>query len=80
MDKSTFLPLRVEFYDLDGKTLLKTLVTEEHDYVGTRPIAKVMVMTTVATGHASRLEIVQARYDMAISDNYFTQKFLETGR
>ena len=80
VDKTTFLPLRVEFYDLDGKTLLKTLVTEQQDYVDGRPIAKIMVMTTVATGHATRLEIVQARYDMAISDNYFTQKFLETGR
>lgn len=80
VDKSTFLPLRVEFYDLDGKTLLKTLVTEEQGYVDARPITKILTMTTVATGHATRLEIVQARYDMPISDNYFTQKFLETGR
>jgi len=80
VDKSNFLPIRVEFYDLDGKTLLKTLVTEEQEYVGARPITKSITMTTVATGHATRLEIVQARYDMLISDNYFTQKFLETGR
>jgi len=80
VDKSNFLPLKVEFYDLDQKTLLKTLVTEQQDYVGTRPITKVLTMTTMATGHATRLEIVQARYDMPISDNYFTQRFLETGR
>ncbi|MCK9548399.1 MAG: outer membrane lipoprotein-sorting protein [Sphaerochaeta sp.] len=80
VDKSNFLPLKVEFYDLDQKTLLKTLVTEQQDYIGTRPITKVLTMTTMATGHATRLEIVQARYDMPISDNYFTQRFLETGR
>ncbi|HPZ16276.1 MAG TPA: outer membrane lipoprotein-sorting protein [Sphaerochaeta sp.] len=80
VDKTTFLPLRVEFYDLDGKTLLKTLVTEQQDYVGDRPITKVIVMTTVASGHATRIEILQARYDMPISDNYFTLKYLETGR
>lgn len=80
IEKRTFLPLRIEFYDLDAKTLLKTLVTEQTDVVGTRPITKVMVMTTVATGHATRLEILQARYDIPISDNYFTLRFLETGR
>jgi outer membrane lipoprotein-sorting protein len=80
VDKETFLPLRVEFYDLDQRTLLKTLVTEEIGESGGRPIAKVVVMTTVASGHATRLEILQARYDMPISDNYFTQRFLETGR
>lgn len=80
VNKANFLPLRVEFYDLDGKTLLKTLVTEQQDYVGSRPITKVMVMTTVASGHATRIEILQARYDMPISDNYFTLKYLETGR
>jgi outer membrane lipoprotein-sorting protein len=80
VDKETFLPLRVEFYDLDQRTLLKTLVTEEMGESGGRPIAKVVVMTTVASGHATRLEILQARYDMPISDNYFTQRFLETGR
>ncbi|NMA22023.1 MAG: outer membrane lipoprotein-sorting protein [Spirochaetales bacterium] len=80
VDKETFLPLRVEFYDLDQRTLLKTLVTEETGVSEGRPIAKVVVMTTVASGHATRLEILQARYDMPISDNYFTQRFLETGR
>ena len=80
VDKKNFLPVRVEFYDLDGRTLLKTLVTHEVGMEDGRHITKVLVMTTVATGHATRLEIVQARYDMPISDNYFTQRFLETGR
>ncbi|HZJ88248.1 MAG TPA: outer membrane lipoprotein-sorting protein [Sphaerochaeta sp.] len=80
VDKQNFLPVRVEFYDLDGRTLLKTLDTHEVGMEDGRHITKVLVMTTVATGHATRLEIVQARYDMPISDNYFTQRFLETGR
>ncbi len=80
VDKSNYLPLKVEFYDLDQKTVIKTLVTEQQDVVDGRPITKILTMTTLATGHATRLEIVQARYDMPISDNYFTLKFLETGR
>jgi hypothetical protein len=80
VEKETFLPLKIAFYDLDQRTLLKTLVTEETGVIDGRPITKVMVMTTLATGHATRLEIVQARYDMPLSDNYFTLKFLETGR
>ncbi|MGE4583623.1 MAG: outer membrane lipoprotein-sorting protein [Sphaerochaeta sp.] len=80
VDKRTFLPLRVEFYDLDGKTLLKTLVTETIAEIGGRPIAKTMVMTSIFSGHATRLEILDAKYDLALNPGYFTVTFLETGR
>ncbi len=80
VDRQNFLPVLVEFYDLDGRTLLKTLETLQTGMEDGRHITKVLVMTTVASGHATRLEIVQARYNMPISDNYFTQRFLETGR
>ncbi len=80
VDKKTFLPLKVEFYDLDQKTLLKTLTTVEIAYVGSRPITKVIEMKTVATGHATRLEMMQVRYDTPIPSGYFTTRFLETGR
>lgn len=80
VEKDTYLPLSVEFYDLDGSTLIKTLVTEQTDTVNGKPITKVLKMTTKASGHATRLEMVQAKFDIPLSNGYFTQKFLETGR
>ena len=80
VEKATYLPLRVEFYDLDGKTLVKTLVTEETDTVNGKPITKILTMKTEATGHATRLEMLQTRFDVPLGNGYFTLKFLETGR
>jgi outer membrane lipoprotein-sorting protein len=80
VDKATYLPLLVEFYDLDQKTLLKTLKTEQIASIGGRMMASDVRMTTIASGHSTRLEILQARFDMNLPAGYFTTKFLETGR
>lgn len=80
VDKATFLPLRVQFYDRDGTTLLKTLVTDQTDVVDGKPIAKALTMTTESSGHATRLVMMQTRFDVPLNSAYFTLKFLETGR
>lgn len=80
VDKSTYLPLQVDFYAKDGLTLEKQLVTQKIEQMQGRWVPKVLTMTTVASGHTTRLEILQAQYDIAMNSNYFTTKFLETGR
>lgn len=80
VEKESYLPLRVEFYDLDQKTLVKTLVTEQTDVADGRPITRVVLMQTEASGHATRLEMLQTRFGQKLDNRYFTQKFLETGR
>ncbi len=80
VDKVTLLPLRVQFYDKDGTTLLKTLVTDQTDVVDGKPIAKALTMTTESSGHATRLVMMQTRFDVPLNSAYFTLKFLETGR
>ncbi|MDT4761015.1 outer membrane lipoprotein-sorting protein [Sphaerochaeta sp. PS] len=80
VDKSTYLPLQVDFYAKDGLTLEKQLVTQKMEQMQGRWVPKVLTMTTVASGHTTRLEILQAQYDIAMNSNYFTTKFLETGR
>lgn len=80
VDKTTFLPLQVKFFDLDGTTLVKTLVTNQTAVANGKPIAKVLTMTTESSGHATRLEMVQTRFDIPLNSAYFTLKFLETGR
>ncbi|HKM06883.1 MAG TPA: outer membrane lipoprotein-sorting protein, partial [Sphaerochaeta sp.] len=80
VDKKTYLPLQVDFYAKDGTTLEKQLVTKQIDQLNGRWVPKIITMTTIASGHSTRLEIVQAQYDIAMNSNYFTTRFLETGR
>ncbi len=80
VDKDTYLPLQVDFYSKDGTTLEKQLVTQQIEQVKGKWIPKVITMTTLSSGHSTRIEILQSQYDLAMNSNYFTTKFLETGR
>lgn len=80
VDKETYLPLQVDFYAKDGITLEKQLKTLRTEQIDGRWVPKVITMTTISSGHSTRLEIIQAQYDIAMNSNYFTTRFLETGR
>ncbi|MBI9094975.1 MAG: outer membrane lipoprotein-sorting protein [Sphaerochaeta sp.] len=80
VDKDTYLPLQVDFYAKDGITLEKQLVTQQIEQMHGKWISKVITMTTIASGHSTKIEILQAQYDIAMNSNYFTTRFLETGR
>ncbi len=80
VDKEHYLPLKVDFYSKDGKTLVKTLVTDSIKYMEGRWIAQAVTMTTIATNHSTRIEILQAKYNIPMNRGYFTTSFLETGR
>ncbi len=80
VDKDTYLPLQVNFYSKDGTTLEKQLVTQQIEQMNGKWIPKVITMTTIASGHSTKIEILQAQYDIAMNSNYFTTRFLETGR
>ena len=80
VDKDTYLPLQVDFYAKDGSTLEKQLITQQIEQMNGKWIPKLITMTTIANGHSTRIEILQAQYDIAMNSNYFTTRFLETGR
>jgi outer membrane lipoprotein-sorting protein len=80
VDKETYLPLEVQFYEPDRNTIVKTLTTEAIDTLSGRPVSTTMVMRTHSSSHSTRLEILQARYDIPLPEGYFTTRFLETGR
>ncbi len=80
VDKETYLPLKVEFYEKDASTLLKRLITDEIAFTEGRWITKSITMTTIATNHSTRIEILQAKYNIPMNSGYFTTSFLETGR
>jgi len=80
VDTESFLPMKVELYDTNTSTLLKQLETKIIEQINGEWVASNMEMTTVSTGHKTRIEILQAKYDIPIPSGYFTLKFLQTGR
>jgi outer membrane lipoprotein-sorting protein len=80
VDQQTYLPLQVDFYDQSGTTRVKQLTTDSIDYVEGRWITRSITMTTLGTGHSTRIEILQAKYNIPMNSKYFTTAFLETGR
>lgn len=80
VDKETYLPLKVEFYEKNSSTILKTLITDDIAFTEGRWITKSITMTTHTTNHSTRIEIVQAKYNIPMNSGYFTTSFLETGR
>lgn len=80
VDKAHYLPLKVEFYEKDDQTVSKVLTTDDIASIDGRWTTKSVTMSTVATGHSTRIEILQAKYDIPMNSGYFTTTFLETGR
>ncbi|WP_422479681.1 outer membrane lipoprotein-sorting protein [Pleomorphochaeta sp. DL1XJH-081] len=80
VDKQTNLPLQVEFYDKEKSSVIKILKTDDIAYTEGRWITKSITMTTLSSGHSTKIEILQAKYDIPMKSGYFTTAFLETGR
>lgn len=80
VDTISYLPMKVELYDKNKTTLLKQLETKKIEQLSGEWTASIMEMTTVATGHKTRIEILQAKYGIPIPSGYFTLQFLQTGR
>ncbi|AEV30015.1 Protein of unknown function (DUF1329) [Sphaerochaeta pleomorpha str. Grapes] len=80
VDKVTYLPLKVVFYEKDSVSVVKTLIGEDSTKIGTKWVTKTLTMTTAATNHSTRIEILQAKFDIPIDSRFFTIPFMETGR
>lgn len=77
--KDIWVPLKVEFYDADDE-LLKTLTVEELEEVQGIWTPMTSVMENVQSGHSTRLEVEQTRYNENLNPSLFSTNFLRTGR
>jgi outer membrane lipoprotein-sorting protein len=80
VDKETYLPVQVEFYEKDALTVKKRLLAEDLSQIGDKWLSRILTMTTLATNHSTRIEILQAKFDIPLDERFFTLPFLETGR
>ena len=84
IDKDSYLPLRVEYYDKNNK-LLKHRVIEKHQYLtGETGKKYLMRMSNLivndVTGRQTRVMVDKVSFDKPLSDRYFTQNWLNTGK
>ncbi len=79
--KADYIANKVEFFDDEG-VLVKTLEITETRQDGDRLVAKVSTMTSAKKGTATRLEVLEQRFDVPeeeVSDDMFTASYLERG-
>lgn len=86
IDKETYLPAKIEYYDKkDNTKIMKTYTTESWQYL-TSKTGKKYVMRMKArivnnfTGRQTVLEIENPVMDAPMSPKYFTQDYLATGK
>lgn len=87
IDKETYLPAKMEYFDKKDPTkLLKTYTTEDWIYFTAPKSGKTYAlrlkarMTNNVTGRQTFIFIEKPKFDEGISPNYFTQQFLQTGK
>ena len=86
IDKETYLPAKIEYYDKkDNTKIMKTYTTENWVYL-TSKTGKKYTMRMKArivnnfTGRQTTLDIKDPVFDAGISAGYFTQQYLSTGK
>jgi len=76
--KDSFLGLKREFYDRDGK-LLKTLLIKEFDQIEGFWTILETEMHNVQRNHRTVMTIKNVQYNTGIRDNQFTERAMTLG-
>lgn len=84
IDKESNLPVLTEFYDKTDK-LLKTITTDELVQVSGATgksywFRKTQTAENKLTNHKTTIIVDKFEFDKPVSDNYFTQNWLNTGK
>ncbi len=75
IDKTTFLPMRSEYYDAGGK-LYRTIVASKVETVDGIPTVLESTASDLTTGSSTVNSFSNVRYNVGFNPNLFTQRFL----
>ncbi|MBI4715055.1 MAG: outer membrane lipoprotein-sorting protein [Nitrospirae bacterium] len=75
IDRTTFLPLKEEYYDVQG-ALYKVFTADEIADVQGFPTAMKRTMANVKTGHKTEVVFERIRYDVGIGEDLFSERYL----
>ena len=79
VDRNSWIPVKIEFYDQDGNLLKVNQVHRMERVQGYWTIIE-NSMANVQTEHRTELQVTNFRYNEDLPDGLFTVNFLETGR
>lgn len=75
IDKSTFLPIKEEYYDRRGD-LYKTFSADEIKDIKGLPTVTKRTMKNLQSGHRTEVSYIKTDYNINIDDSLFTERFL----
>jgi outer membrane lipoprotein-sorting protein len=83
IDQTTFLPLKEEYYDIQG-ALYKVFTADEvkeiqssaSDGAGGFPTAMMRTMANVKSGHKTEVVFERIQYNVGIGDDLFSERYL----
>lgn len=78
LDRDKLVARRMDFFD-KGDTPIKTLRFDGIEDIGPFPTPRVLEMRNLKTGSRTRIEASDVKYDSGLSDDFFTQRYLERG-
>lgn len=76
IDKTTFLPIKEEYYDRKGE-LYKVFSAEEVRDVKGHPTVTKRTMKNLQSGHSTEASYTKADYNVGIEDSLFSERYLK---
>ena len=75
IDRKTYVPMKMEFYDKDNK-LYRVIESKKVEKIQDFPTVVKSVVSNLKTGGRTEMEFSQVRYNMNLSENIFTERYL----
>ena len=76
IDKTTFLPIKEEYYDKKGE-LYKVFSADEIKDIKGFPTVTKRTMKNLQSGHTTEVTYLKADYNIGIEDSLFTERYLK---
>lgn len=75
IDKATFLPIKGEYFDKQGK-LYRTITVDEIKIIDGHPTAVKGTGKNLETGLSTTIEFVDVKYDIGLKESTFAERYL----
>jgi outer membrane lipoprotein-sorting protein len=76
IDRKTFVPLKMEFYDKEGK-LYRTIESKKVEVIQGFPTVVQSVVKNLQTGSETEMEFSNVKYNIGLKDSIFTERYLQ---
>jgi len=75
IDRETYVPMKMEFYDKNGK-LYKTIESTKVEEIQGFPTVVKSVVSDLQNGGKTEMEFTEVKYNIGLNDRIFTERYL----